>query len=117
MKQVSQKLKSYTSNVNIVNNGNLQARCLHLLFVSFGILAFVYVLILGSMVFNIVERRTLEADARTLSNDVGALELRYLSLSNKIDLSLGHSLGFKETAVKYATRKAVGAIKLAQNEI
>ncbi len=117
MKQDSQKLKSYRGSVDIVNNGNLQSRLLRMILIFFGFLALVYLLILGNMVFNIVARKSLESEARVLSNQVGDLELNYLAISNKVDLILGYSLGFKETAVKYATRKAVGAIKLANNEI
>ena len=47
--------------------------------------------------FNIVERKALEGRALTLSNEVGNLELEYLSVSQKVDLNLAYSLGFKET--------------------
>ena len=60
MKQASLKLKSYTSNVNIIDNGNLQKRILNAMFWVLGILMFFYVFLLLNMVFNIVERKTLE---------------------------------------------------------
>ncbi len=121
MRQVSLKIKSYAGNLNgavsIVNNGNLQRRILNSMLLSLGVLAVCYVLLLGSMILNIVERKTLEASARSLSNEVSALELNYLSMSNKIDPSLGASLGFKEQEVKYATRKSLGSVKITNNEI
>jgi len=117
MKAIAIKMKSYTGSVNIVNNNNIQARIFHMLLLSFGIFAFIYVLFLGNMVFNIVERKSLETDARTLSSEVGDLELTYLSISNKIDLTLSHSLGFTETPAKFATRKSLGSLKVANNEI
>ena len=69
------------------------------------------------MVFNIVERKALEGRALTLSNEVGNLELEYLSVSQKVDLNLAYSLGFKETKKTFANRKALGSISIAKNEI
>ena len=87
------------------------------LLISFGALGLFYVLILGSMIFDITERKSLEARARTLSNEVLNLELTYLDISNKVDLTLAESLGFKETKANFATRKSVGSIKFAKNEL
>lgn len=117
MKQASLKLKSYANNVNIIDNGNLQSRLLKLMLWTLGGLALCYVLLLGNMVFNIVERKSLDNYARTLSNEVGNLELNYLSESQKVDLNLAYSLGFKEVKMKFATRKALGSISIAKNEI
>lgn len=117
MKQATLKLKNYTSNVNIIDNDNLHRRILNSMFLVVAVLAFVYILLLGSMVFNIVERKSLEGYARDLSSEVGGLELEYLSESQKIDLNLAYSLGFKETKANFATRKALGSISLAKNEI
>ena len=117
MKQASLKLKGYAGNVNIIDNGNLRARILNIMLFTLGILAFFYAFFLGNTVFNIVERKTLEVYARTLSNEVGNLELEYLSMSQKVDLDLAHSLGFKEIETKFATRKSLGNISVAKNEI
>jgi hypothetical protein len=117
MKQVSLKLKSYANNVNIIDNGNLQKRILGMMLWTLGILALFYVFLLGNMVFNIVERKTLKTYAHTLSNEVGNLEQEYLSMSQKVDLNLAYSLGFKEIKTKFATRKALGSISIAKNEI
>ena len=117
MKQASLKLKSYASNVNIIDSGNLQRRVLNIMLWTLGVLAFFYVFFLINMVFNIVERKTLETHALTLSNEVGNLELEYLSVSQKVDLNLAYSLGFKEIKAKFATRKALGSISIAKNEI
>ncbi|PIP69209.1 hypothetical protein CO033_00470 [Candidatus Nomurabacteria bacterium CG_4_9_14_0_2_um_filter_32_10] len=117
MRQASLKLKSYAGNVNIIDNGNLQKRILNMMLWMLGILALSYVFFLGNIVFNIVERKTLEVYAHTLSNDVGNLELEYLSLSQKVDLNLAYSLGFKEIKTKFATRKTLGSISIAENEI
>ena len=117
MKQVSLKLKSYVGNVSIVDNNNLEGRIFYILLLSMGALALIYIFLLGNMVFNIIERRTLETKARSLSNEVGDLELTYLSMSNKVDLALSASLGFKETKATFATRKSLGSIKIARNDL
>jgi hypothetical protein len=121
MRQASIKFKTYAGNLNskvaIVNNSNLQTRILHTMLFSLAALAFLYVLFLGHMILNIVERKHLEADARNLSNEVSELELSYLSMSNTIDPTLGLSLGFKEQEVKFATRKSLGSVKVTNNEI
>ncbi len=117
MKQASLKLKSYTNNVIIVDNGNLHRKILHSMLFTIFALALVYVLALGNMVFNIVERKSIESKTHTLSNEVGDLELQYLSISQKIDLNLAYSLGFKETKTKFAVRKPLGSISMAKNEI
>ncbi|GEM_PF-557683 len=126
MRQASLKFKSYTGAVSIVDNSNLYGRVFHFILVSFGALAFLYVFLLGNMVLNIVERRSLEADVRSLSSEVRNLEVTYLSLSNNIDLPLSHSLGFQETKATFATRKSLGLktssvlenrVKMLQNDI
>src|SRR3989338_672742 len=109
MRQMGLKLKMYANNINIINN-NIEKFVLRIILWSFGALAVWYVLLLGNMVFNIVERRQLEADARTLSSEVGDLELVYLSLSSKIDLNFSYSMGFQEAKTKFATRKSLGSL-------
>ena len=108
MRQASLKLKMYMSNVKVIDNNDLKRHVLHILLYSFGILAIGYVFILSNMVFNIIERRSFEKEAFSLGNEVGDLELIYLSLSNKVDLNFSYSLGFKEIKPKFATRKALG---------
>jgi hypothetical protein len=117
MKAIAIKIKTYAEGVNIIDSNDLRRRILHTMLASLGGLALCYVFLLGSMVFNIVERKGLETDARAVSNKVGELELIYLSLSNKIDLNLSHSLGFSETQAKFATRKSLGSVKIANNEL
>jgi hypothetical protein len=119
MRQASLKLKMYANNVNAINN-NMANTIFNFMVWSGICLVVLYVVFLGTMVFNIVERKALEGQARSLANDVGDMELTYLSMSNKIDLELSHQMGFKETAARFTTRRTVGSntnIKLANNEI
>jgi hypothetical protein len=116
MKQASLKLNSYTRSTSMVNSV-INKRLFAIMVWCLIVLALCYALFLGNMVFNILERKTFEADARTISNEIGNLELQYLSASNKIDLALAESLGFKEIKAKFATRKTLGSIGFSKNEL
>jgi hypothetical protein len=127
MKELALKLNTYKTGVNIVNNDNLERRILNIMLVVLGALTLCYVIFWGNTVFNIVERTTLSKESRILSNEVGKLELEYISISNKVNLSLATSLGFRESKEKqYTTRKSLGYvpvgesldnIRLAKNEL
>ena len=127
MRQATIQLKTRIQNVNIMNN-NIEVKkiILNVMLSVLAALALWYVFILGNMVFNIVQRRTLEKEVLTLTNEVRNLELSYLSVSNSVDLALSSSMGFKEIKATFATRKslgygatleALGSLKLAKNEI
>lgn len=111
MKQASLKLKMYAGNVNEVVHSDLRQKLVRGIFAYMGILASFYLLFLGSMVMDIIERKALEAEAREIANEVGQLELTYLDLSGSIDLSFAAERGFKEAQAKFATRKALGSIQ------
>ena len=118
MKTIAIKMKSYATGVNIVNNNNMERRILYSMLWALGGLAFCYVLFLGNMVFNIVERKALEADTRSLTNEVGNLESQYFYASSKIDIGLAQSMGFKEINDKqYAVRRSLGSLKIANDEL
>jgi hypothetical protein len=124
MREATIQLKARMQNVHIMNNNiEVQKVILHSLISVFGGLAILYVLILGSMVFNIVERKSLEKEALALANEVGTMELTYLSVSGSVDLTLSDSMGFKEIKPAFATRRSLkslgslGGINKVQNEI
>ena len=125
MKHISSKLNMYMTNVGVINH-NIERFILNIIFSSFIILVFFYILILGNMVKNIIERQSLEINIRTLTNEVRTLEVAYLSVSSDIDLNLSYSMGFKNTQATFATRKALGlnssnnpfdTVKIVQNDI
>ena len=117
MKQAGLKFKMHMQNVSIINN-NAERFALNSILAIFAGLTLLYILFLGNMVVNIIERRHLEANASELSDQVQALELAYFDMSAKIDLPLSQAMGFKETKITYATRRAtLGSIKTALNEI
>ncbi|MBI3305970.1 hypothetical protein HYZ82_02430 [Candidatus Nomurabacteria bacterium] len=107
MKQMSLKLNTYIRSVSVINN-NIEKIALNFILWSFFALSIFYILFLGNMVGNIVERRSLEKEALALSNEVGNLELEYLSLWNNIDFTLSQTLGFKETKAIFTARKSIG---------
>jgi hypothetical protein len=102
---------------------NIEKFIFNIIIWSFAILVLSYIVFLGTMVKNIVERKSLEANARVLESEVRDLELSYLSMSNNIDLNLSYSMGFKEVQATFATRKALGlgsssgSLKVAQNDL
>jgi hypothetical protein len=75
------------------------------------------------MIFNIIERKTVELDIRNLNNEVGNLESDYIALTNTIDKNSSVTLGFSEVNPVFATRTSLGFIsdvnnaRLAANEI
>ena len=120
MRQISLKFNTYIRSVNVINN-NIEKLLLNTILWSFAALAALYILFLGIMVTNIVERRSLEAEARTLGTEVSNLESTYLSMSNNVDDNFSHSLGFQETKATFATRKPIGFLpepaKIANNDL
>lgn len=93
--------------LGVINN-NIEKIALNFILWSFLALSIFYILFLGNMVSNIVERKSLEKEALALSNEVGSLELHYLSLWNDVDHPLSISLGFSETKAVFANRKSIG---------
>lgn len=127
MREATLKFKMGIQNVNIMNN-NIEIRrvILNIILSLLAVLAFWYVFILGNMVFDITQRRTLEKEALLISNDVAQLELSYLSISKNVDLPLSSSMGFKEIKATFAIRKSLGystigkdlgSLKFNNNEI
>ena len=109
MKQATLQLKTRIQNVNITNNNiEMERVILNAMLSTLALLAVLYFLILGTMVFNIVERKNLEKQELGLSSEVSNLELSYLSVSNSVDVALSSSMGFKAIQVNYAIRKSLG---------
>ena len=124
MKKIGIKVRQYTNEVSIVNNNDIERHLLKAILVSFGFLSILYVIFLGNMVFNIIERRTLETQGREVANEVMDFEAKYLAMSSKLDLAFSQSAGFKEAKATFATRKSLqslgynsGNVKLGNNEI
>ncbi len=109
-----------TSYIHVINNNNLYKKTVHYMLVIFSGLAMAYMVILVNMVWNIVERKTLEADARNLSNTVAELELNYLKLAGQVDVTMSQKMGFLELKPAFAkstSSKSLGVVAKANNEI
>jgi hypothetical protein len=118
MKEAGLKLYRGVQNVNIMNNNiDMPRALLRAMLSTLGLLALVYALLLGLMVWNIVERKNLEKEAQSLSSEVGDLELEYLSVSGSIDIELSRSMGFTETRQNFAPKRALGSAGRTRNEI
>ena len=100
----------YADNVNEVVHSDIRNQLVRGIFAYTAVLASLYVLFLGGMVFDIIERKALDAEARKVGSVVGELELTYLSLSSSIDLQFSYARGFQEADVKFATRKSLGTL-------
>ncbi len=119
MRSASSQINMQVRGISIVHH-NPDRLIFHTLLATLGLLALAYVIILGNMVFNIVERRALEEEARALASEVSDLELDYISRMSGVDLNFAYSLGYKEVKPRFATRKSLGAlpnINLAKNDI
>ena len=108
MQKASLKIKKYSEGVSIVDNGSLHAQIFKIMCMAFACLVLGYLVVLSTMVFNIVERKSLEAQARNLSNEVGELESVYLAESEKIDLTFSQTLGFHNIEKEFAVPVSLG---------
>lgn len=88
--------KAKTITTNIIESTHTQRTIFRVLVSIILALSVVYVYLIGSITFNVLARKSLENNVRTLGSRVSELELDYLNSSNKIDKSYASSLGFVE---------------------
>lgn len=86
--------------------GSFEKNLSILLFATIGASFAMYLFFVGTTIVNVINRNGLEKSNIILSSKVSELELNYLSESNKIDLDLVYSLGFKDAAnIAFASRE------------
>lgn len=104
--------------INITNN-NIEVNrvILHSMLLATALLAILYIFILGNMVFDIVGRKAIEKNMLALSTEVGQLELTYLSMAGDLDPGMSGQMGFREAQSTFATRRSLGSLSIALNEI
>ena len=119
MQTFSKKIKENSIVASLEENANVRVRIFQGIVGAFALLIIFYLFLLGSSVMNVVERKTLESEAHILANEIGALEVEYLQVSNTVDRELSIQMGFEEIAQNFATRKSATMMskKLAKNEI
>jgi hypothetical protein len=83
---------------------------------SLAMLAVVYLCILGVMVWNIIERKAVEAQVHNLASEVRVLEESYLADSSKVDINFSQAMGFKEIKATYVRKSSLG-LAANRNEI
>lgn len=112
MRQNTLKLNNLANTISIVNNSNLEKKIFNYALVLLGFLSVVYIFILGNTTLSVIERKALLEEEHALTNELGDLELQYLSLSSKINLNYAYSVGYKEAKATYANRANNGFAKL-----
>jgi hypothetical protein len=94
---------------HIVEDSYTRKQIFRVLIALLVILSASYIYFIGSITFNIIARRTLEATMRENSSRVSGMEVEYLTLSNKIDIPSGLARGFVETQALFASRSGAAA--------
>jgi hypothetical protein len=89
------KAKAITN--DIAQNINTQKILFRILIIGLIILFTGYLYLIGSITFNVIARKTLEAKIVSLSDTVNSLDLQYLNNINKIDKEYAKSIGFIDT--------------------
>ncbi len=72
---------------------------------TFCVLSVVYMYFLGTIIVNIINRKTVDQEIRTLTSDIGTLELRFLSRTRELDLAYAQTRGFVEPQKIYFAQK------------
>lgn len=117
MKAIAIKMRKYQPSINIVNNNNMRKQVLNITLTFLGLLFVCYLYLLGNIVWDIVQRRNLEAEATTLSNNVQNLQLQYFTASNQVDLALAQTMGFQQIKPNFAVvHNDLDSIKVAIND-
>jgi hypothetical protein len=90
---------------DIGQNINTQRAILRILVVGSVVLSVVYFYLVGSITFNVIARKTLEANVLDLTSQVNGLEITYLSKVNEADKDYALSNGFVDAPQNiFATR-------------
>jgi hypothetical protein len=105
MRGSSIKVKNYVKNIDLVDSQvDLRGKLLKLIMVSFGVFSLLYIFVVGSMVFNIVARKSFDVEFKEVSNQVALLESNYVELSSGINKEYSALLGFEETNPVFTAR-------------
>ncbi len=97
---------------NIAHDILLRRKIFKILTLSFVTLSMFYVYLIGSITFNVMARKSLEANSVTLSSRVGTMELEFISLTNSIDSSFGKEHGYTEAQGTIFVKKGGAPVAL-----
>jgi hypothetical protein len=89
------KAKAITN--DIVENINTQKILFRILIASSILLFGVYIYLVGSIIFNVIARKSLDKTVIVLKSEVNQLELSYLKTVSSIDKEYAKTQGFVDT--------------------
>lgn len=104
--------KAKTMTIEIVQNRDIQRVLLRVFISILIVLSISYVYLIGSITFNVLARKSLESEVRTLGSHVSELELTYLNNTNKIDKNFASSLGFVEAKNNIFTTRSIPSVAI-----
>lgn len=86
---------------------------------SLGFVLMLYMYLVGSIIFGVIERKHIETSIREYKSSIAGLETEYPRLAGNITLSRAYELGFKEATNQiFISRKgSLKPITLSGNEI
>jgi len=96
----------------IADNNLLRIRIFKGILLSLITFSVVYAYLIGSIVFNGLAKKSLENNVRELVNNVGQLELSYLTLSNSIDKDLAISLGYVDAHNSFIVTRTIDRVAI-----
>ena len=79
---------------NITESSETQKLLFRILISGIILIGIGYVYFIGSITFNVLARKSLEAEVKTLGNNISQLELTYLNKVNEIDKEYALAHGF-----------------------
>jgi hypothetical protein len=79
---------------NIVSDYYTRKKIFRALISMIVVLSLCYVYFIGSTIFSVLARKSLETNAKELASRVGQLEVKYIQLSGSIDSEYGETIGF-----------------------
>lgn len=80
----------------------------------------IYMYFIGSIVFNVVARKGIEAENHTLTSELAQMQVKYLATMGNIDMDYAKSIGFQEPTNRASYVKntsQVGTLLGASDEI
>jgi hypothetical protein len=81
---------------NIIEDGHIQRTLFRALMIALVVLSTTYLYIISSITFNVLARKSLDTNVRSLQSALNQSELTYMNDLNKIDKNYALSNGFVE---------------------
>lgn len=105
-----------TQQYNKKSRGSFEKRLFKVLVGSFMLGICVYIYSLGSVVYGVVERRSLEKDIAHLNSDIGSLEQTYLEKTGQVGFDSLATLGYTKPSIIYYESQERVALQTNTNQ-